>query len=72
MSRHPSPTGLEMVKVRTLSESLLAVTLIAGASYLFHNVPEHVKAGEPVLRLANYFLTYSLLVEEETNLRHRL
>ena len=48
-----------MLKIRTLSESLLAVTLITGAYYLCNYVPKHVKAGEPVLALANYFLTYA-------------
>jgi len=33
--------------------------LITGAYYLFHYVPKHVKAGEPVLELGNYFLNYA-------------
>jgi hypothetical protein len=48
---------------RTLCESLLALTLAASAYYLLHYVPKHVKAGEPVLALANYFLTYAPIQE---------
>lgn len=59
MPRYLFSEVLGKVKVRSLSESLFAVTLIAGAYYLLHYVPRHVKAGEPVVALANYFLTYS-------------
>ncbi len=59
MSRYLVSAGLGKVTVRNLSESLLAVTLITGAYYLLHYVPKHVKAGEPVLALASYFLTYA-------------
>jgi hypothetical protein len=38
---------------------MLAITLITGAYYLIHYVPKHVKAGEPVLALTDYFLTYA-------------
>jgi len=48
-----------ILKMRTLYESLLAVTLITGAYYLLRYVPKHLKAGEPVVALANYFLTYA-------------
>jgi hypothetical protein len=58
MSRYLLSAGLGKVKVRSLSESLLAVTLITGTYYLLHYVPKHVKAGEPVLAFADYFLTY--------------
>lgn len=46
------------LNIRTLSEVLLAMTLVTGAYYLLHYVPQHLKAGEPVLALANYFLIY--------------
>jgi len=53
----PEATG--KLKVRTLSEVVLAVTLVTSAYYLLHYVPQHLKAGEPVLALANYFLIYA-------------
>ena len=59
MSRYLLSAGPGKLRFRTLSESLLAVTLITGAYYLLHYVPKHVKAGEPVVALANYFLTYA-------------
>jgi hypothetical protein len=59
MSRYLTSVGFGKVNLRTLSESLLAVTLITGVYYLFSYVPKHVKAGQPVLALANYFLTYA-------------
>lgn len=48
-----------MLKIRALSESLLAITLITGVYYLCNYVPKHVKAGEPILALANHSLTYA-------------
>ena len=59
MSRYLLSANLGKVSIRNLSELLLALTLITGAYYLFHYVPQHVKAGEPVLALANYILTYA-------------
>jgi hypothetical protein len=47
------------VKRRTLFELLLATTLVGAAYYLSIYVPKHAKAGEPVLALASYFLTYA-------------
>lgn len=44
---------------RTGLELLLAATMISGAYYLLIYVPKHARAGEPVLALANYFLTYA-------------
>jgi hypothetical protein len=48
-----------MLKSRTLFGLMLAVALVGGAYYLLISVPNHAKAGEPVLALANYFLTYT-------------
>ena len=59
MSRDLLSAGLEKLKFRTLSEWLLAATLITGVYYLLNYVPTHLKAGEPVFALANYFLTYA-------------
>lgn len=59
MSRFHLSKGLGRLKIRTLIEVLLAVTLVAVAWYLFIYVPKHVKSGEPVLALTSYFLTYS-------------
>ncbi len=47
------------MKVRTAFLILLAVTLVSAAYYLFNYVPKHSKAGEPVLALRSYFLTYA-------------
>jgi len=47
------------MKVRTAFLVLLLVTLLAAAYYLLVYVPKHSKAGEPVLALKNYFLTYA-------------
>ncbi len=58
MSRYLLSAGFGKVRIRSLYESLLVVTLITGAYYLFLYVPKHVKAGQPVLALASYFLTY--------------
>jgi len=59
MSRHCLSVRLGKVRIRSLSESLLAVTLLTGGYYLFAYVPQHVKAGEPVLALVSYYLTYA-------------
>jgi hypothetical protein len=58
MSRYLS-ARVAKLKVRTLTESLLAVTLLAAAWYFLLYVPKHVKTGEPVVELTNYFLTYA-------------
>lgn len=50
---------LGLVRVRILPESLLAITMVTGVFYLFTYVPKHAKAGEPVIALAHYFLTYA-------------
>jgi hypothetical protein len=47
------------VKSRTLFELLLTATLAGAAYYLSIYIPRHARAGEPVLALANYFLTYA-------------
>ncbi len=47
------------MKSRTLIELILAATLATGGYYLAFFIPKHAKAGDPVLALANYFLTYS-------------
>jgi hypothetical protein len=47
------------LKRRTLLELLLAATLAAGGYYLITYVPKHLRAGEPVLALGGYFLTYT-------------
>jgi len=47
------------MKVRTAFLVLLLVTLLAVAYYLLVYIPKHSKAGEPVLALKNYFLTYA-------------
>lgn len=52
------------MKRRTLFEWLLTATLACGAYYLSIYVPKHAKAGEPVLALANYFLTYAPIQSE--------
>ncbi|MFZ0959294.1 MAG: SH3 domain-containing protein [Terriglobia bacterium] len=59
MPRHLWSARLGKVKFRTVSELLLTATLIAGVYYFFAYVPKHVKAGEPVVALAHYFLTYA-------------
>ncbi len=59
MFRYLSSSGLRKAKVRILSELLLFLTLVAGGYYFLDYVPKHVKAGEPVLALATYFLTYA-------------
>ncbi len=59
MPRDPDSTNSRRLRTRTVFEWLLAVTLIVGAYYLIHYVPKHVKAGQPVLALTNYFLTYA-------------
>lgn len=51
------------MKSRTLFELLLTATLGCGAYYLFIYVPKYVKVGEPVVALANYFLTYAPIQE---------
>ncbi len=58
MSRHNLSATLGTVSARTLSESLLALALVTGAYYLYVYVPKHLKAGQPVLALSHYFLTY--------------
>jgi len=45
--------------VRPALELLLAVILLTVAYYFLFYVPKHARAGEPVLALANYLLTYS-------------
>jgi hypothetical protein len=50
---------LRRLSVRYLLELLLAIALVALAFYLFFYIPRHSRAGEPVLALADYFLTYS-------------
>jgi uncharacterized protein YgiM (DUF1202 family) len=50
---------LGKLRSRTLFELLLTATLVGAAYYLSIYVPKHLKAGEPVLALANYFLTYA-------------
>ncbi len=47
------------MKSQTLIELLLATTLAGCGYYLTFYVPKHDKAGDPVLALASYFLTYS-------------
>lgn len=47
------------MKVRTAFLLLLLVTLVSAAYYLIIYIPKHSKAGEPVLALRNYFLTYA-------------
>ena len=47
------------MKVRTAFSLLLLATLIAAAYYFLIYIPKHGKAGEPVLALLNYFLTYA-------------
>jgi hypothetical protein len=47
------------MKVRTVFLVLLLVTLVSAAYYLLLYIPKHSKAGEPVLALRNYFLTYA-------------
>jgi hypothetical protein len=59
MSRRLLSVELGKVHARSLSESLLALTLITGAYYLLGFVPKHIKAGQPVVALANYFLVYA-------------
>ena len=47
------------MKVRTPLIVVLLVTLLSAAYYLLVYIPKHTKAGEPVLALRNYFLTYA-------------
>jgi len=47
------------MKVRPAFLVLLVVTLLSAAYYLLVYIPKHSKAGEPVLALRNYFLTYA-------------
>jgi hypothetical protein len=47
------------MKVRPAFLVLLLVTILSAAYYLFIYVPQHSKAGEPVLAFKNYFLTYA-------------
>jgi hypothetical protein len=47
------------MKVRTVFLILMAATLAGTAYYLLSYVPKHNKAGEPVLALRDYFLTYA-------------
>jgi len=47
------------MKVRTAFLVLLLIVLVSTAYYLLVYVPKHSKAGEPVLALRNYFLTYA-------------
>ena len=47
------------MKVRTAFLVPLLVTLVSAAYYLLIYIPRHSKAGEPVLALMNYFLTYA-------------
>ena len=47
------------MKVRTAFLLLLLVTLVSAGYYLLIYIPKHSKAGEPVLALMNYFLTYA-------------
>ena len=47
------------MKVRTAFSLLLLATLVAAAYYLLIYIPKHSKAGEPVLAVLNYFLTYA-------------
>ncbi len=54
-----SSPGPGALRSRTLLELLLAATLTGAAYYLVIYVPKHLRAGEPVLTLGNYFLTYA-------------
>ncbi len=47
------------MKVRTAFALLLLAVLVASAYYLLFYIPKHSKAGEPVLKVLNYFLTYA-------------
>jgi hypothetical protein len=47
------------MKVRTAFLVPLLVTIVSAAYYLIIYIPKHGKAGEPVLALMNYFLTYA-------------
>jgi uncharacterized protein YgiM (DUF1202 family) len=47
------------LRVRNLFSLLFLATLVASAYYLLDYVPKHSKPGEPVLALADYFLTYA-------------
>jgi hypothetical protein len=47
------------MKVRTAFLLLLLVVLVSTGYYLLIYIPKHSKAGEPVLALMNYFLTYA-------------
>jgi hypothetical protein len=47
------------MKVRTVFLFLLLGALLSAGYYLLIYVPKHSKAGEPVLALMNYFLTYA-------------
>ena len=47
------------MKVRTAFSLLLLATLIAAAYYFLIYIPKHSKAGEPVVAVLNYFLTYA-------------
>jgi hypothetical protein len=50
---------LGKLKIRSIFALLLFATLVTSSYYLFIYIPKHCKAGEPVLALAGYFLTYS-------------
>jgi hypothetical protein len=52
------------MKVRTPLLVVLVVTLLSVAYYLLIYIPKHTKAGEPVLVLRNYFLTYAPMQPE--------
>ncbi|HKS96000.1 MAG TPA: hypothetical protein VJV74_07680 [Terriglobia bacterium] len=47
------------MKRRTVFELLLAATLVGVAYYLAIYVPKHTQAGQPVVDVVNYFLTYA-------------
>src|SRR5581483_3955708 len=54
-----SEVRLREMKRRTALEMLLAGVLAGSAYYLFFYIPKHAKAGEPVLALLDYVLTYA-------------
>src|SRR5581483_7869384 len=54
-----SEARLRELKRRTALEMLLAGVLAGSAYYLFFYIPKHAKAGEPVLALLDYVLTYA-------------
>lgn len=52
-------TRVDFLRRRSVFELLLAVALVATGYYLVGYVPRHAKAGEPVLALTSYFLTFA-------------